>query len=108
MSFYKIVLNEDGVLKTLYKGIEGSRTLRFNEWMKATKKWSTDGSGQKPYLTGIHVFKDKKIAKDYLNNFRTERPRVVVECEAKGLRQKPSNENVYLADEIYIEKMYKL
>ena len=99
---YKIMCIESGVLKNLFKGIEGSRTLPTNQWLRAENKWSVDGGGQKPYLTGIHCLLDKEKAVDYLDNFRTDRNRVIIECHAKDLRQKPTNENVYLADWLYI------
>lgn len=101
---YKVFVVENGVLKTLFKGIEGSRTIRFNKWLKADKKMSVDGSGQQPYLTGIHVFKEKKKAYKYLNNFRTDKDRRIIKCYAKGLRVKPTNNNVYLADRIYVRE----
>ena len=99
---YKVLCIEDGKIKNLFKGIEGSRTLPLDKWLEAENKWSVDGSGQEPYLTGIHCLLEKEKAINYLDNFRTDRDRIVVECRAKDLRQKPTNENVFLADFIYI------
>jgi len=100
---YKIVLYDDLGYKTLFKAIEGKRRLIFNKWLKANNIFAIDGSGQKPYLTGIHCFKSEETASKYLvNHFRTHAKRTVIKCEAKGLRQKPSNKDVWLADEIYI------
>ena len=101
---YKVFLLENGILKNLFRGIEGTRTIKFNTWLEAEKKMSVDGSGQQPYLTGIHVLKNKQKAIDYLENFRTDKSRIVIPCKAKGLRQKPTNEDVYLADYIYVPK----
>jgi len=101
---FKVFLIENGKLKNLFKGINGTRTIKFNTWLEAEKKMSVDGSGQDPYLTGIHVLKDKKKAIEYLNNFRTDKNRVIVKCKAKGLRQKPTNDNVYLADNLYVPR----
>ena len=99
---YKIVLNEDRKLKTLFKAIEGSRTLMRGKWLKADVKIGTDGSGGRRYLTGIHCFKDIEKAYEYLQRFPTSKPRIVIGCEAMGLRRKPSNPNVWLANRIKI------
>lgn len=99
---YKVFLYEGNTLKNLFRGIEGTRTIKFDTWLKAEKKMGVDGSGQEPYLTGIHVLKNKQKAINYLDNFRTEKNRVVIPCYAKGLRQKPTNKDVYLADYIFV------
>jgi len=99
---FKVLVVEDGVIKNLFKGIEGSRTLPLDTWLRAENKWSVDGSGQEEYLTGIHCLLNKEKAINYLDNFRTDRDRIVVECYAKDLRQKPTNNDVYLADWLYI------
>ena len=102
MIVYKIVLVERDELRTLFHGINRSRILPVNKWIKAEKRYGRDGSGQNFYLTGIHCFKDEEVAIEYLNKFRIEKNRVIIECEGRGLRQKPSNKDVFLADEIFI------
>jgi len=101
---FKIVLLEDGEYKTLFHGIDGSRKLPIDTIIEAEKKMRVDGGGQEPYLTGIHCFKDRKTAEDYLTNFRKPANRQVIKCWASGLRQKKTNKDVYLADTIYIER----
>ena len=101
---YKVFVVEDGCLKNLFKGIEGTRTIEFNTWLRAENKMSVDGSGQDPYLTGIHCLLDKDKAIDYLDNFRTDKNRIVLEVKVDGIRQKPTNRNVYLADWLYVDK----
>jgi len=107
---YKVFTIEKGIIKNLFKGLpqedsqRNTRTIKYDKWLHAEKKWSVDGSGQQEYLTGIHTLKSKEDAEDYLNNFRTEKCRVVVECQAEGLRQKPTNEKVYLADKLRVPK----
>lgn len=105
---YKVFLYENDNLKNLFRGIEGSRNIEYDKWLKAKKVMSVDGSGQKPYLTGIHCLKNKKDAIEYLKNFRTEKNRVVVECYASGLRKKPTNEKVSLADFIYVPSVEEI
>lgn len=104
MKYYKIMIKdeESGELKNLFHGVNNSRTMPKNEWIEAEKKIVVDGSGQEPYVSGFHIFKNKEEAKSYLDsNFRTEKNRVIVTCKARNLRSKErSRHDVYLADEI--------
>lgn len=101
---YKVFVIEEKSLKNLFRGIEGTRTIEFNTWLRAENKMSVDGSGQDPYLTGIHCLLDKEKAINYLDNFRTDKNRIVLEVKVDGIRQKPTNDNVYLADWLYVDK----
>ena len=101
---YKIVLREGERIRTLFHGIHGSRTLDYDNWICACLKLVKDGANMKPYLSGIHVFKDKDSATEYLGRFRTIKDRIVIRCYARGLRVKPTNPNVFLASEILIPK----
>jgi len=103
MEVYKIVIEGDDGYKTLFHGIDGSRTLPFDVWLKADKKIVIDGSGGTPYLSGIHCFLNRKATEIYLKRFRTKKNRVIIKCKAKGLRLKPTGGiPVFLADEIFI------
>ena len=100
---YKIVMKDNGKYKTLYHGINGKKTLPFDIRIKAEKKMVKDGSGGREYLSGIHCFKDCSTASKYVGIFRLfNTDRTIIKCLAKGLRQKPTNKNVWLADEIFI------
>lgn len=100
---YKIVgMSEFGNYKTLFHGVHGSKLLGRNIWIKADKKYVVDGSGGKCYLSGIHCFKNKKVAEKYLTRFSNTEDKLIIKCEARNLRQKPTNKHVWLADEIYI------
>lgn len=100
---YKIFVIEKNELRNLFRGIEGTRTIKYDQWLEADKKWGVDSSGQDPYLTGFHVLQNYKDAKEYLETkFRTEKLRVIVECKAKNLRHKPTNKKVRLADYLYV------
>ena len=102
--YYKIVLKEGDHIRTLFHGINGSRILPFNKWIVGIKKMVKDASKSNTYLSGIHVFKFKTIATKYLKRFRTEKDRIIIRCFATGLRNKPSNIEVLLADQIFIPK----
>jgi len=101
MIAYKIVEKDGNGYKTLFHGVEKSRKLPTNVWIKAEQKMVKDGSGGKEYLSGFHVFKTKEDAIKYFSIFLLKR-RTIIECFAKNLRQKPTNKKVWLADEIYI------
>jgi len=93
---------EQGVIKNLFKGINNSRTLKAEQWYLANIKRGRD-SGDRWYITGIHCLPTRELAEDYLDNFRVEKDRIVVECyTAGGLRNKPTNDNVILAEDLYI------
>lgn len=94
---FKIVLSENDEYKTLF---HGTRVLEKGKWLKANKRLVRDGTGGRLYLSGFHVFREEKIAKEYLKKFRTDKTRVIIKVKARGLRQKPTNDSVFLADEI--------
>lgn len=54
---YKIVKRDkdNEKLKTLFKGINGSRLLRCGEWLQAEIKQGRDGGDSPYYTTGFHV-----------------------------------------------------
>lgn len=102
---YKIILAEG---KTLFKAINGSRKLTFRTWLIANKKMVRDKYPDgKEYLSGFHVFKNRPNAIKYLKRFTTEQDRIIVKCLVKGLRKKPTNSPVWLADEMFILGDYK-
>lgn len=103
-SVYKIVLKDGENIKTLYHGIRGSRSLEYNKWYDAELKNVRDGSvhNSREYLSGIHCFRSRKKAEEYLTRFRSNKERIVIRCRARGLRQKITNPDVYLADKLYI------
>ena len=100
--YYKIVEKQGDEFLTLFHGINGSRVLPKNKWIKAVIKDNVmDGKGSK-YTSGLHIIDGYENALEYLNRFkRTDR--VIVPCYAKGLKRKTkSKPYVYLADEIMI------
>lgn len=104
MLAYKIMLDTDtpGAFRTLMHGIDRTRNLHRGRWYEAENKMRVDGSGQEPYRTGVHVFPSLDKATSYLQNFRTEVPRVIVSCWIKSYRTKPTNDDVLLADRFRI------
>ena len=100
---YKIVIEgNNGRYKTLFHGINGSKLIPLDEWLKADIKLVKDGSGGNKYYSGFHCFETKELGEKYLKRFRTEQNRVLIKCDAKFIRHKPSNKEVWLAEEIKI------
>jgi len=103
--YYKIVQKDKDRIKFLFHGINGTRNIPINQWCKANIKDNViDGKGSS-YTSGIHIIDGLDNAKKYLNRFR-KTDRVIVECLAKGLKQKHKSQSyVLLADEILIENL---
>lgn len=99
---YKYIINDVWCWRTLFHGIRGSTFQPYDEWIEADCKLVKDGSGGQAYLSGIHCFKDRSIALKYKDKFKDAERKVIIKGLAKGLRQKPTNPDVWLADEIYI------
>jgi len=104
---YKIVIRENKRFRTLYHGNQGKRYLTTYTWLEADKKMVRDGSGGKEYLSGFHCFKHRLHAAKYLKRFsaKIKGERVIITCRVQGVRQKPTNKQVYLADRIMLVSM---
>ena len=101
---YKIMeLAADGKsYRTLFHGVNGNRTMPFDTWIKAERKWGGEGGAK--YWTGFHVILDQEKCERYLKRFyQPNKIRVIVKCVAKNLRPKESSRGiVFLADELMI------
>lgn len=103
---YKIADYDKEQFWFLYHGTKGSRKIKLGEVMVADIKSVTDGSGSRPYESGFHVFKEKHKAIEYLNKFKKPSVKVILEGISVGgaLRQKESNNGVFLADKMILQK----
>ncbi len=105
MITYKIVEKADkpNCFKTLFHGINGTRTVPIGKWLDATIKPVKDGSGGTVYNSGIHVLDTYDDAVSYLKNFSDITNKEIVVCEARGIRLKRhSKHKVLLCDKIKI------
>jgi len=103
MTYFKIVEYENDTIKTLFHGINGSRTIPANTWLKAVIKPVRDGSKGTEYLSGWHIMKTKTEAKEYLTRFSNTKTKRIVSCHARHVWKKAhSRDNVFLAKEIKI------
>lgn len=89
-----------------YSGLSGrTRKLRFRAWMQAERKLVKDGSGQEPYEAGFNVLLSREKAVEYMKRFTAPRDLRIARCQAQGLRQKPTNQDVWLADHLWIDEI---
>lgn len=102
---YRIVeVGADGQLRTLFHGLpcasrgRRSRVLAPGVWYEAEPRLVVDGGGQTPYLSGFNVLLDRAAMLQYLSRFRAPRTLRIARCEVRGLRQKPANPEVFLAE----------
>ena len=103
---YRIVeVDQDGQrYRTLFHGTQGTRTLRFNEWMTADVKSVRDGNGQRYYTAGWHVCATREECFEYLKRFTAPRQLEVIEVQIRGdvWRKAHSRHPIFLAEEMFI------
>jgi hypothetical protein len=109
MECFKIMDFEDGKLKTLFHGIDGSRTVKQWAAIRADmKKGARDGTGKSTYTSGWHVLETKEQAMAYLHKFKNLDKKVIVKCLAEGKIWKKEHspaEGLWLAEVIFIEEI---
>jgi hypothetical protein len=102
-NWYKIVDIENGVVKTLFHSVNGSRKLPINEWLTATKKMVQDGKGTE-YLSGFHVMQSLDESKKYIKRFKNIENKGIVLVEVESTWKKEhSPSNVWLAEKVKIK-----
>ena len=101
-AYYRIVEMKDGEPHSLFHGTGGTRKLIVNKWLTADIKIVNDGS--RPYVSGFHLFSTYDDAFSYLmGKFKNIRNKLVISCQARKLRPKPTNpDKVLLAEQIRI------
>jgi len=99
---FRIVEVQNGLIKTLFHGINGSRIIPRGKWIKAEKKLVDDGGTK--YISGFHVLKSRATCQKYLKTFKLTKTKRIVPVLAKGLRPKShSRHPVFLASEMYLQ-----
>lgn len=66
-------VGEDGLPRFIFHGVNGSRVVPMDRWIKAKQKLVRNGSGQMYYKSGFHSFQSmadtarwqKSVRKDY-------------------------------------------
>lgn len=82
---FKIIEIVNGEIKTLFHGINGSRVMPVNEWLRADIKIVSDGTSGTPYKSGWHTLPDYESTVEYMKRF-TKRLEIlrIVECEVRN------------------------
>jgi hypothetical protein len=89
MIAYKIVEMTNDKIKTLFHGINGSRTVPINKWIEADVKQGRDGGGERWYLVGWHTLPTKEDAEKYITRFKNRVDKLkIVKCEIKDIWNK--------------------
>ena len=105
---YKVfdVHPKEGVPQFIFHGVNKSRTMPFNMWLEAEKKWVTDGSCSTKYLSGFHVFPDEESIREWCRTVTNIENRAVAKVSVKGKRNKShSKHSVILADKMHVTKV---
>ena len=103
--WYKIVDVVNGDVKTLFHGVQGSRTLPLDTWLTAEKKMVQDGKG-KMYLSGFHIMQSLEDSIEYLKRFRNNKNKAVVLVSTeKEWKKEHSPSNVWLCEKIKIHEV---
>ena len=102
VAVWKIVEAVGAQVRTLFHGVNGTRTLPCGVWVRAVERPVRDGTGKTTYLSGFHVFVSRAACRRYLGRFTSRRDRLrVVGCLARDLRPKTHSPSpVMLAREI--------
>lgn len=102
---WKIVETDNGEdMKTLFHGVNGTKTIAPGKWITAVEKMVKDGTSKTKYLSGWHVLLSEQEAHDYLKAFTKRLEKLkVIEVFVKGLRPKEhSRSDVFLAKELML------
>lgn len=101
--WYKIIDFQNGNAKTLFHGLEGSKTIPIKKWLKAEKKMVKDGIGSE-YMSGWHIIPSPELCREYLKKFKNTEYKAIAKCKCKSIvKKEKSPDQVYLADYLYIE-----
>jgi hypothetical protein len=109
MECFKIMDFEDGHLKTLFHGVNGSRIVK--QWAPIhamIKEGVKDGTSTSGYTSGWHVLETKEQAVAYLHKFKNLDKKVIVKCRATGSIWKKVHspaEGLWLAEIIEIREV---
>lgn len=105
MIAFKIMEFENGQVKTLFHGIDGSRTVPCNTWVKSEQKQVKDGTSKTTYESGWHILPTEESCHEYMGKFKNRLEKlVIVKCEVAGRiwDKAHSPSPVQLAEEIKV------
>jgi hypothetical protein len=86
---YKIIDISKGFPRYLFKGLDGTRTIKQNTPLHAEIKQVNDGGVT--YTSGFHVLpEDLGLIKKYVSKFKKKKGRAVIKVRYKNHRPKPT------------------
>jgi hypothetical protein len=98
---------EKGEVKTLFHGLNGSRTVPRFEWLDANVRENVmDGPNTSTYTAGWHVLETKEQAIAYLAKFKNLDNKVIVKVTTEGKRWKKEHspaEGLWLCERMRID-----
>ena len=107
--YYKIIDNNPftNEVTFIHFGLNGSKKIKFDKWLKATEKPVIDGSKGTRYTSGFHVFESLEDAIEYRRKFKKNYERKeIARVNVKGIREKThSRAKVFLAKQIKFESV---
>ena len=93
--------DKGGTLRFLFHGLEGSRIVPLDKWLKAKRRRVKDGTSKHKYLSGFHVFVDRRAMSRFGKLTKFKYP--ILPVMVRELRPKPrSSVGAWLADELYV------
>lgn len=104
-TMYRLVeVDEKGRSKTLFHGINRSRLIPLNDWIKAKKHIVNDGGTD--YLSGFHVLETFEECEEYASRFTKKRTLKIIPVGVAGRlrRKKHAKAKVWLADWMYVDQ----
>jgi len=104
-SMYKLFeLTPEGEVKTLFHGVNGSRSMQVGEMYHSERKEVSDGTNGTRYTSGFHCLPTFKDASSYRRRFTAlHRTIAIFEVAAFNTRPKAhSRDPVFLADSVMI------
>ena len=104
MRRWRLFEEKDGKLFTLFHGVDGSRQIEEGVTYKASNRLVRDGTSKTWYHGGFHVFRNNAPISSYILRFTAPRRLVLVNVKVTGCKEKPTNENILLAQTMCVPK----
>jgi hypothetical protein len=95
---YKIIeMTEEGDPKFMFCGLNGSRKIELDTWLKAEIKTVKDGTTKTEYESGFHVLPSSmEMAKQYIKKFKNRKGKFLIPVLYDNARRKPTKGSLAL------------
>ncbi len=89
MRMWKVFEEHGGRPRFLYHGLRGTRDVPLDRWLKAERKWVSEGSNPY-YWSAFHVFLSQADVAKWKRKAPKVKGRVCVEVDTGPVRHKPT------------------